>query len=479
MNYLYFIDFYLVRVPSASFTSNLTRAYDKKQACYFCNKLYGKIARHLEDCHSSEECVAIALSFNKKSKSRSRAMEKIKLMGNYHHNAKVLSCGKGELIVCKRPKVGDTADAKDFLPCPHCLGFLKKTELWRHARTCHFNEKTAKIKEEGLDSETKSRNIISESTMLLLPYTCPKATSELQESVLSQMKNDNISFTCKHDDLIIMFGSSIIEKVGKKNANYVSQRMRQLARLLATLNDEEVEGNLQNFLCPEKFDLVLQGVKKLCLFSKEIGDDKQKVSIPSLALKLGHSLNKCAQILRGKGLREKDAQLLTNSKAFLELMEYEWSDRISSSSLSTMVKNKKNKVEMLPLTSDLELVRKYVVERMGILMTELKKRATPETWAELAQVTAARTIMFNKRRSGEASRLMLKDYINRPDWKQAGCGAIKLTLDPLEKRLCERYTDDYVYMYSCSGTFSIDIDEIPRFIQLIKTCEDIDFSLKV
>lgn len=393
--------------------------------------MYSKIARHLEDVHSNESEVASALAIKKGSKERAKALEKIRLKGNYHHNAKVVSSGKGELIVKKRPSEGDNNEVKDYLPCPNCLGFSKKTELWRHVKICPFKNTN--------EDKIVTHNVISESRMMLLPFTCPKASLLLQESVLAKMKTDDISFLCKHDNLILMFGSAVIEKVGRKNASDVSQRMRQLARLLNVLNEEK-DGPLEDFLNPCNFDLVLKSVKKLCQFSNDADNGNTSVATPSLALRLGHHLKKCAQICRGVGLRERNEEMIQNTKHFLELMEFEWSDRISSSSLSTLERNKPNKVE-LPLASDLELVRKSMTSKISSLGNKLKEKVMPETWSDLAQFTAARMITFNKRRSGEASRLFLKDYNNRPKVTEDS-DALMSTLDPLETQLCKRYDND-------------------------------------
>ena len=73
------------------------RVYDKKQDCYYCVKLVCKIARHYEQKHPSERQVAIALSFNKGSPTRKKQLEKLRLLGSYHHNVTVLETGKGEL----------------------------------------------------------------------------------------------------------------------------------------------------------------------------------------------------------------------------------------------------------------------------------------------------------------------------------------------------------------------------------------------
>jgi hypothetical protein len=83
-------------------------------------------------------------------------------------------------------------------------------------------------------------------------------------------------------------------------------------------------------------------------------------------------------------------------------MKSEWSDKISSSSLSTLDGNKSNE-ELIPLTSDLKILKQFAEKRMTELGNELRKKPSPQAWLELAQLTAMRVITFNKRRSGEAS----------------------------------------------------------------------------
>ena len=41
------------------------------------------------------------------------------------------------------------------------------------------------------------------------------------------------------------------------------------------------------------------------------------------------------------------------------------------------------------------------------------------SWRKLSKLTMARLILFNKRRGGEVSRLLLKTYKERPNWKES------------------------------------------------------------
>jgi len=77
------------------------------------------------------------------------------------------------------------------------------------------------------------------------------------------MKSD-ISTVARHDHVILQFGTAILEKVGRKNANYVSQRMHQLARLLLVLRarSHEKEATLLSFINTSKFDDLVDAVKR-------------------------------------------------------------------------------------------------------------------------------------------------------------------------------------------------------------------------
>ncbi len=106
----------------------------KTEYCVFCEKAQGKIYRHLEIINSSESEVAKALSFPKRSKKRRIPLEQLQNQGNYYHNIKVLETGRGEIVTWRQPTAG--ADNSDFLPCPDCLTFFMKKDLWKHSKTC-------------------------------------------------------------------------------------------------------------------------------------------------------------------------------------------------------------------------------------------------------------------------------------------------------------------------------------------------------
>ena len=85
------------------------------------------------------------------------------------------------------------------------------------------------------------------------------------------MKSDNISSMARNDHAILQFGAAILEKIGKKNTNYVLQWMCQLARLLIIPQaiSHEKEATLGSFIDASKFDDLVEVVKELCGFNEE------------------------------------------------------------------------------------------------------------------------------------------------------------------------------------------------------------------
>lgn len=103
---------------------------------------------------------------------------------------------------------------------------------------------------------------------------------------------------------------------------------------------------------------VLRSTEAIC----GLGYDKygkRTFSNPSLYLKLGHSITKCCQLKKGLAIRNGDYTQRSEVELFLGLYAGDWTDLMSSPSLSTFKARKYNKPELLPLTSDLLKLKKY------------------------------------------------------------------------------------------------------------------------
>jgi len=350
--------------------------------------LFTKIARHYEQKHESEREVRIALSFNKVSPNRKKHLEKLRLLGNYHHNLTVLEVGKGELIVSRRPSTTKRCNPNDFLPCEHCLGFIRRQELWRHVKSCKF-------KSENIETP-KYQKVQEKSKLLLYPAISTDTRTTRLSKILATMKSDEVSIAARNDWLIKEIGVVLVEKYGEKQNSLISQKMRELSRLLLQLRETDASPNssLSDFIKPGRFDDVVSAVKSISKFQFDKG--VQDVATPSLSLKIGHSLKKCVNILRGHALRAKDKVLEEDADNFERLIVSEWSYLVSHHSLNALNTKKFNKVELLPLAEDLEKLRKSLLAKISSNVERLEQQPQLEVWSDLAQATLARLVIFNK-----------------------------------------------------------------------------------
>ena len=140
------------------------------------------------------------------------------------------------------------------------------------------------------------------------------------------MNRDKITSAVWKDKLILTYGSFMLPLSGIKCVNGIFQRMRVLAGLYIILQEKNKQGNgLVDFMKPDTFDLLLSCTKELGGFSYQTteGEKAACFSKLSLPLKIGYSLQKCAMILKGIGIKTRKPDITRNAEDFLELYKLE------------------------------------------------------------------------------------------------------------------------------------------------------------
>lgn len=165
------------------------RAWDKAHYCLYCKKSNLKMARHLQRMHSDETDVAHSFSFPLGSKTRKTLLESIRNKGDWQHNLKVSEEGTGELVTWKRPS--KKAPVSDYLPCQHCYAMFKRTELWRHEKTC-------RVRKEVMPNDRRQR-VQKASSMLL---TIMKTTEGIRKAIHSMLQ-DNVTSHIRADEMYL------------------------------------------------------------------------------------------------------------------------------------------------------------------------------------------------------------------------------------------------------------------------------------
>lgn len=96
---------------------------------------------------------------------------------------------------------------------------------------------------------------------------------EFYEKVLIKMRDDDVKSILQTDDLILSFGYRLFEKVGCNDHQfqYVSQRLRELGRLLIVMKDQYGIRSLVEVIKPKNWNSLsreswlLQGMETIQL----------------------------------------------------------------------------------------------------------------------------------------------------------------------------------------------------------------------
>ncbi|KAJ8311177.1 hypothetical protein KUTeg_011278 [Tegillarca granosa] len=399
-----------------------TKRSNKYHVCVFCNRSYPKQPRHFEDVHFNESKVKEALSLRKHSKERKKAWLVLQNLGDYNHNVEVLKSGKGVLIPKYTTRKGDQSRKyQAYLPCKFCLGLYVKDELWKHQKRCGCNAN---------DGKNVKNTPIQDGKLLLPPVLGSK---ELHRNILMNMKEDDVKEKITSDDLILEYGRRLYEDHGHAihRHPYISQKLRELGRLLIAANEENLN-TLEQCLFPENWELLLRSVKVVAGFSSENGTFK----IPSLPLKIGHSLNRCAKIKRTNAIQTSDDILRKEMQGFLDMYETEWTERITSKAHSTLNMAKFNRPQLLPLVEDITNLHKYLDNKT----TQIKcsNLTDKQKYRDLAEICLTRIILFNRKRSGETQRITVKNYESVLQ-SQTVDEEIMKSITPFERELCKTH----------------------------------------
>ncbi|KAH3809500.1 hypothetical protein DPMN_028112 [Dreissena polymorpha] len=205
------------------------------------------------------------------------------------------------------------------------------------------------------------------------------------------MRNDEISRKVKSDNTILAFGEKLCTKRGhdEKQHNYIRQKLREVGRLLKDMRScpGNVEKSLENFMYPDAFKFITQSCKNVAGFD----GNTNTYATPSLALKIGTTLQKCLKILISKGIETNNQDLQTRAEDLSKLFEINWTDDVSSNALRTLHEAKQNsQKELLPLANDVKVMSEYLRHEEETHANTLQESASDcekrQAWHKLSEI---------------------------------------------------------------------------------------------
>lgn len=304
------------------------------------------------------------------------------------------------------------------MPCPHCLGFFFHKDIWRHTKDkCAFSASklseasSLKMARDVLDTYIWGEGSFCSCFTLLITNNNFKhlfpgalASDAKVVQILSGMRHLEIAEAIRNDWLLLKYVKVLTEKYALmgNQENLIREKARLMTRLYLCIKEEnpQVSDFADCFKC-NHFDSLVLAVHS----RTGKGED---IKTPSVALKIGHSLKKCCHILIGESMRNNDTQKKEEVRSFLELLENEWSEKVSKHCLETMANRKFNKPMSIPLTEDVVKLATSIKDEISQI---LKCKVTNEhKHRRLMELTLARIIIFNKKRSGEAAKMTVEQY---------------------------------------------------------------------
>lgn len=407
------------------------RSYDKVNFCTFCGRsIMMKISRHLLAVHKHEKEVMEIKLLPKWSLQRCALLKRLANEGNFKHNVAVLKLGHGKLVVARRSK-RNGRQQMNYLPCEYCYDFFLKQNLSRHYQKCLHRPEPYQINRPTQVSAVQTAKAFLSATV------CMEEDAEVLH-LLDHMRDDEVKKVVMQDSLIRRFAHLRLESFGRRSDRKLSDRhliisgVRRLAKLVLEARSVKEDIDLDGLLCASNFDLVIQATKSL-------STNREKPALNAGRL-IGHLLNHAALIKNGIAIREDDERRRKDVRDFLKLHKAEWTYRINSAATKRINNEKRLKTLVIPITEDLQSLRRYIMFNMKQYYRVVKEKKQPSDWVYLAKLTLSRLIMFNKRRPAEVKDLKMREYLMRPKWHEEAAGEMAMALSATDRLLAKRYS---------------------------------------
>ncbi|RVE67818.1 hypothetical protein OJAV_G00085690 [Oryzias javanicus] len=400
------------------------RPYDKRNYCLFCSKPFLKVARHLMNVHSDRAEVAVAFRYPAHSKERSRIWNKLTNEGNFAHNKKVLSSGRGQLAVKKRPS--RPTKAVEFAHCMHCHGLFGAKTLFRHLKNC-----PDKVKAE--EEPAARRRIVSHCALLAVNFA-ELGVGESVKDIIGEMVYDEVTRAVMEDRTILQFAEQMLGEYSSDDFNYIRQNLRQTARLVLEAQKTTPLDRLRDFFHPQNFHHVVSAVRVLSGYDRE----RKRFGSPSLAIKLGYNLQKICGIVEADAVRAEDTERAESAQRFLSVYKRKWNKLVSSAALRNLREVKRRKEADVPLAEDVKRLQFHVEEVHRLAEEKLRERPSVENYAALTRAVLARTILFNRRKTEEVSKIPAAKFLSRQRSEQLD--DMDASVSDLERRMCRFFS---------------------------------------
>ncbi|KAG4069834.1 hypothetical protein HA402_010388 [Bradysia odoriphaga] len=401
----------------------------KRLCCPFCDKLFIKLARHMEDKHKTEEDVKKFMSFPKGSKPRLLILDSLRKTGqdNWNNNP---ALNKGKMITCRRPNKKFGNESTRFKTCPYCIGQYTRGSLRLHVRN---NCPRKPI----LNEEAKGKRFITALATSVEARYHEKASAGLQK-VYKRFRDDALVRSLKFDWLITVYGNKQAAKYSRlKSRPMIKGQLRLIARFLQELKRIEPEvKDLATLYHPKYFDRMVEAIQAVARFDGE----KNEYGAPATASSCVTLVKKIGAILISEYIKRDDQEHQRLAKNFMTVMNIDIHNMINKTVNENQSKMRRRRVVNLPSLADLKLLNEYIQSESYVCYDKLSKSFDYKNWVYLSKLTMISILIFNRKRVGDVENITLDDYQYKEEMSENTNQELFASLSDEAKNLARRYS---------------------------------------
>ena len=300
----------------------------------FCEVIVtsSSVAEHFASAHVEKLKVAqlACLKRSGKQKEYLHEIHKLRCLGNFMHNLKVLQGKTLDFVVCGPLGSGRKA-VSTFLPCLYCYECFTRHGLHRHTHRCELKGK----REFNLFNNNKNSLNRALLNSAALAGMGEGWSGEVREFVQEYMTAFAIHSLIREDTLILCCGAVLIKEHGKADILNVFQSLMLLGRLLVLLQEKyNNKRSLNNFVSGECCGGVIKAAQMLGGSVRNDGGG-QDPRVPSKSLQLPFLLAMLGTVKRGWALGRQNKQAQSEAEAFLSQLHSKQPHLVSSEAAST------------------------------------------------------------------------------------------------------------------------------------------------
>ncbi|XP_069121058.1 myosin heavy chain, skeletal muscle-like isoform X4 [Argopecten irradians] len=396
--------------------------------CLYCGIKQSKLTRHLKTKHSDEERIKAILDLP--IPLQHNAFDQIKKEGILKANKDIMknaTLSKEELKknLIRERRQGE--EVCDLSLCSLCNGFFAAKTIHKHKQNC-------------MEAESTTKEPVS------IPMALIADTGDIsyRNDVLAKFRHDDVGNLCRTDDFIKLLGFQVYVKIKSRQEkkdelrDSIMSDMRRFAHLFLEFKSLAVKGKQRitssvDMLCRDHFNFLREAISNVT--TREDGSTKS-----GLKTGIGFLLKRAAKILKGEYLIQKKDDKATEVDNFVTVLQYFWSAVFSDAQYANVKARQTDlrKPKHLPNDDDVVTLRNFIIDKQKKLLDPYAQ-ITSNDFKCLRDLLVCRLTLFNARRGGEPSRLLLKEWEDADKGVWIADSAVQAVDDPIEKQMLGQY----------------------------------------